>query len=363
MNKIALSGLAYQKQGAGISQYTKALVDEFLNQDVDLLLRNEHQETYGKYRNVRCVPTNIRSSKKRILYEQLIGIPTYNKYSLVHFTDYATCIMSRTKSIITVHDMAMYTMEDMYTKAQIAIKSSLLKASLHKVSGIICDSEYAKKELLTYFPQIGDKVPIEVIYLGIKEQTHSLVLENTTLKNKPYILNVGTIAPSKNITSLIKAFNIMKDTYKDLQLVLVGNKGWMFEQVEKEYQESKYKDDIIFTGFVTEEQLEYLYQNCEAFVTPSLYEGFGFTPLEAMKRGVATAVSDIDIFKETCAECACYFDPHSPESIADEVLKVIDDNELNQRLKIKGNERANQFTWKRTAAQTHQFYLKVLESW
>lgn len=367
MNKILFNGLLYEKGGAGISVYTKNLIEQFAantEYPIDVLVRKEHQTGYEKNEKLFFADKAIKSSKARILYEQVWGVKQYNTYDVVHFPDYAASLTSNTKKIITIHDMAMFTMKDFYTKKQIAVKQFLLKAAVKQAEGIICDSEYAKRELNKYFPDIKEDW-VEVVYPGISQpfvvrETKSTDPLKLLHINKPYMLFVGTIAPSKNLIHLIQAFNLIRHKGYDIQLVICGKKGWMYENVFAERNGSKYKEDIIFTDYVSIDVLEVLYKEAMLFISTSLYEGFGFPPLEAMIRQVPTVVSDLAIFKETCKEAACYFNPKDIESIADTVIKVISDSVLQVRLKVLGCERAQLFTWQRTADQINAFYQRIL---
>ncbi|MHC1749550.1 MAG: glycosyltransferase family 4 protein [Cellulosilyticaceae bacterium] len=367
MNEILLNGLLYEKYGTGISVYTKNLIDQFTKQNeyhIDMLLRKEYEKDYKDEISIRFADKVIEGSKDRILYEQIQGLKQYNKYELVHFPDYAMSIGCKAKKIVTIHDMAMFTMTKAYTRKQILVKQTLLKQSVRRANGILCDSEYAKKELKKYFPEVEDR-RIKVVHLGVTMpvKCDALCEQDVLSKfriSKEYILYVGTIAPSKNIISLLKAFQIIKQDGVDVQLVIAGKKGWMYEDIELEYNQSQYKDDIIFTDFIPQETLEILYKQATLFVSPSLYEGFGLPPLEAMIRKVPVAISNIEIFKEICGDAAYYFDPLKPQEIAQQLIKIITDTGLKTRLIARGFERAQEFTWEKTAKQTYKFYEDIL---
>lgn len=365
MNKILLNGLQYEPNGAGISRYTAKLIETFIKEEypIDILMRKECVDNqYSK--NIIAVDKNIKNSTKRILEEQLMQIRHYGKYKAIHFPDYATPLFYSGPKVATIHDMAMHTMRDKYTFMQGLTKNMLLEYTIKAAKGLICNSEFTKKELLHYYPKVANK--ITVIPMGIDLPTMKISLNkgrrtlDQLMIHKPYMLYVGTIAPHKNIEVLIKAFANVKKLDKDYQLVIAGKKGWMYDEVFECVEALGLKKDVIFTDFVTEEQLEVLYQEASFFVSVSLYEGFGFPPLEAMVRGCATLVSDIDIFKETCQDAAIYCNPYDENDIANKMLHLIEHEQLKQTLELKGKQRVKEFTWEKTARKTYEVYQAIL---
>ena len=365
MNRILLNGLQYEPNGAGISRYTGKLIETFIKEEypIDILMRKECVD--NRYRkNIITIDKKIKNSTKRILEEQLIQSRRYGKYKAIHFPDYATPLFYSGPKVATIHDMAMHTMRDKYTFMQALTKNILLEYTIKAAKGLICNSEFTKKELLSYYPEVAGK--ITVIPMGIDLPNIEISLDkrkrilDMLMIAKPYILYVGTISPHKNIETLIKAFANVKKLGKDYQLVIAGKKGWMYNEVFECVKALGLKKDVIFTDFVTEEQLEVLYQEASFYVSASLYEGFGFPPLEAMARGCATLVSDIDIFKETCQDAAIYCNPHDSDDIANKMIQLIEHEQLKQKLKLKGKQRVKEFTWERTARKTYEVYEPIL---
>ena len=180
------------------------------------------------------------------------------------------------------------------------------------------------------------------------------------ITEKEYILYVGTIAPHKNIEMLIKAFNYINDKIPEYKLVICGKKGWMYDQVFKTVNELNITDRVVFTDFVNNNELEVLYKNAELFVSVSLYEGFGFPPLEAMARNVPVLVSDIPVFKETCLDCAEYCNPNEIEDIGSKIIKLVSDKELCSNRIKKAAVRAEYFNWSRAALETYKVYEELM---
>jgi glycosyltransferase involved in cell wall biosynthesis len=366
VNRILLNGLHYESSGAGISRYTHKLIDAFIKGEypLDILMRKDFVDKY-KGTNIRFVDKNITSSTGRILQEQFRENRHYKDYGLIHFPDYATPLLYSGAKVATIHDMAMHTMKDKYTFMQNLTKNILLEYTIRKADRLICDSEFAKKELLNYYPNVQDKA--KVVYLGIEkpkidinEEVKRRVLSKLNIHSR-FILYVGTIAPHKNIDSLIKAFANVKKEERDYKLVIAGKKGWMYEEVFHTIRNLGLEKDVIFTGFIEDLELEVLYKATEFFVSVSLYEGFGFPPLEAMVRGCPALVSNIEAFKEMCGNHASFCNPKDVDDITKHLLEMLGNQELRYGLIQLGTERAKQFNWDKTAKETYQVYEDVLK--
>lgn len=367
MNKILLNGLHYESNGAGISKYTKMLLKSFMeeNYDVDILVRKELKNNlYAQ--NIICAKESISSSKNRIIYEQLKSEKLFKNYDLIHFPDYATPMLYKGKKVATIHDMAMYTMRDKYTRMQIITKDMLLRNTVKNASRLICDSEFSSKELLKYYPDAEEKATvvycgIEIPKIEIKSEFEVNILDKYAIEPNNYILYVGTIAPQKNIHNLIKAYVLSKNKGLDCKLVIAGKKGWMYDDIFKYVSESKMEKNIIFTDYINDFELEVLYRNAKIFSTISLYEGFGFPPLEAIGREIPVLLSDIEIFREICGDAALYSDPYNIKDISDNILKLIGDKDLQNKLKSNGQQRLKLFNWSKTAKEIYDIYLEVLK--
>ena len=367
MSKILLNGLHYESHGAGISKYTHMLLKTFIeeNYDVDILIRDEFKDNLFS-QNLIYANKNINGSKNRIIYEQLKAQKLYKNYDLIHFPDYATPVLYKGKKIATIHDMAMYTMRDKYTKMQVITKETLLKNTVKNSDRLICDSEFSKNELIRYYPEAEEKAivvycGIEIPKLEIESKFEIDTLEKYDIQKNNYILYVGTIAPQKNIANLIKAYVLARHNGLECKLVIAGKKGWMYDEIFKYVSETKMEENIIFTDYINDLELEILYKNAKIFSTISLYEGFGFPPLEAIGRNVPVLLSDIEIFKEICGDSALYCNPFDVQNISDNMLKLISDEALQAQLKLNGKQRLKMFNWNKTAKDIFDIYLDVLK--
>ena len=176
------------------------------------------------------------------------------------------------------------------------------------------------------------------------------------MKDKNYLFFISTIEPRKNISTLVKAFNILKDNkkFKGLKLVLAGGLGWRYEPILQEIDNSKYKKDIIRPGYISNEEKKCLLHNCKAFTYPSLYEGFGLPILEAFANKAIVVTSNISSIPEVGGDSALYFNNVLDENELSKIIEkalIMDDKEKNKRIN-EGTKLTKEFTWEKCAKET-----------
>ena len=361
MTKILVNALQFSPDGAGISKYSHKLAEVIMknNPNVDVLCR---KDMVDKFENKeRLIPIDIKGSSDRIITEQVKLLKLYKKYDIVHFLDYATPALYKGKKIATIHDMAMHTMKDKDTKGQVLTKTTLLKNTIKNADKLICISEFTKNELLKYYPNV-DESKIEVVYNGFEYNEIDLTQQtiDSTLNKfnitKDYLLFVGTLSPHKNIERIIEAFNKVRNEGYDYQLVICGKKGWLYEDIFKKVKELKLEHEVIFTDYVTNEELEVLYKNTKLFVFPSLYEGFGFPPIEAMARKVPVLTSREGAITEVVGDAAVFCDAHNICDISVKIIKILTDENLKQNLIINGIKRIKYFSWEKSSKIIGKIY-------
>ena len=226
-----------------------------------------------------------------------------------------------------------------------------IKKQAEQADKIIAVSEFTKKDLMESFKLPSEK--IQVIYSGISEEFRPLGNNgaNDARLNFPYILYLGTLEPRKNITALIKAFNILKSQsdFQNWKLVLAGRRGWLYENILKEAAGSPFGKDIIFWGPVTPSEKIWLYSAAKVFAYPSFFEGFGFPPLEAQACGCPVVVARRAALKETLSDSAIFIDPWKIDELAEGIKKVAADGPLRDNMVKAGLENAKRFSWRKTA--------------
>lgn len=231
--------------------------------------------------------------------------------------------------------------------------------SIKKAKKIITISNSSKNDIIKTYGVKANK--IAVIYPGIRKiSVNERVLNMNELNKKfgiegDYILFVGTLQPRKNISKLIEAFSKLKK--QNLKLVIVGKKGWLYEDILNAPAKFGISEKVKFLDFVNDEDLPSLYKNALCFVLPSLYEGFGLPVLEAMQYGCPVLTSNVSSLPEAGGDGAIYFDPQNADDIAQKIEEVISNKNLREEMVKKGYNQVKKFSWKKTAKET----LKVLE--
>lgn len=274
------------------------------------------------------------------------------KVDLVHTSSYDLEKPKRAKFFVTIHDVVSKAYPYGHTKHTIEEIDRKLRDILDEADGLIADS-YNTKSDLTKFYKVPDS-KISVIYPGVSSFFSGIKSgyadRGVASEEDDFILFVGTLEPRKNIEGLIKAFGwIKKHSGITHKLYIVGMKGWMFENIFKAYEESDFKKDIIFKGYIEENYLKRLYQEASVFVYPSFYEGFGFPIIEAFSAGVPVVTSKTSSCGEIGGSSALLIDPADFREIADAILKLITDENLKRSLVERGVDRAKEFTWAKTA--------------
>ncbi len=179
------------------------------------------------------------------------------------------------------------------------------------------------------------------------------------LNGKRFILYVGRPTPHKNLERLIKAYALLKANHPDLSLTLVGKSDKNYQRIATSVEKQGVRD-VHFTGFADDAQLRWLYENCAAYVFPSLSEGFGLPGLEAMMHGAPVVSSNATCLPEVYGPAAHYFDPLDIQNMADVIDEVLTDKKLRAELIKRGHEQVKKYSWRRMAEQTMAVYQKVL---
>lgn len=267
------------------------------------------------------------------------------------------CIMT------AIHDLTYIHYPETMEKCNLRYLKKRLKDSAERSDKILTVSNFSKSEIQKYLEVPEEKIEIVHNAPSLSKETadHARVTEKFGIHGD-YILFVSTIEPRKNIVRLLHAFNYLRETKKiPHQLVLAGGKGWNNREIYQVAGQLKCADDVIFTGYVTAEEKNALYEYADAFIFPSIYEGFGIPPLEAMLKGCPVICANTASLPEVVGDAAVLINPFSIEEIAAGVLSVISDTKLRERLVQKGYERAKMFSWDKSARQLTAICKEVLD--
>jgi glycosyltransferase involved in cell wall biosynthesis len=285
----------------------------------------------------------------RMFWTQFI-FPFYaKKYDLIiALTEYDACIFLRNQLLI-VHNTVPFLFPNLPTKYKF-YTYKLLPRVLKKCKKIVTVSNVLKKELVELFKVASEKN--FVIYEGVDFKKFFKADKNEVLNfkekyqiNKDFVLAVGHSHPIKNFSGVVEAFQIVRKKYK-IKLVIAGLTG------KKVVQDR----DIIYVGHIPNDKLYILYSAAKCFIFPTLHEGFGLPPLEAMACGCPVVVSDKGSLPEVCGDAAVYVNPYDPQSIAEGILKVLIDENLRQNLIQKGYQQVKKFSWEQSVKK----FLEVL---
>lgn len=280
---------------------------------------------------------------------------------LVHFCMPQQPIAYAGKKVTTFHDLTLLKTYNSdknwliyHTKQKIG--KYVFRRVANENNHIIAISEFTKKELLSIFPEVPEK-NISVIYEA--SDVSAIAPKKYKLPFKKFILYVGQQSDYKNIKRLGDAHQILLAQYPDLGLVLVGNKNEAAKTNEAYFKSRNYTN-IHFTGFVDDNELSWLYANSQAYIFPSLMEGFGLPGLEAMGYGTPVVSSNATCLPEVYGQAAHYFNPLDTSDIAEAITQVLSDEKLHSRLAKNGYKQIKKYSWKKMAKETHRVYEKVL---
>lgn len=268
-------------------------------------------------------------------------------------------------TVISVMDLSYVKYPELFNKSDRLQLKNWTSYSIKNAKKILTISNSSKSDIIKEYGASESK--IEVTYLGIKPiisiTPHIYAMQELTQKYKipeKYILFVGTLQPRKNITKLIEAFTLLvkdKKIPESVDLVIVGKKGWLYDEIIASPEKLGISKKVHFLDFVNDEDLALLYSHAQVFVLPSLYEGFGLPVLEAMKYNCPVITSNISSLPEVGGDAALYIDPESTEDIASKMQKVLSDGALRKSMIEKGKEQIKKFSWEKSARQT----LAILE--
>ena len=278
------------------------------------------------------------------------------KLDILH-TQYFVPFLCPCDTFCTIHDICFEHFDDIFTKGEYIRQKLLIPYAARHSKKIFTVSEYSKKDIIEHY-RIPEK-NIVVTYNGVGKEFRILseselnivgLKEKFGIRSDGYVLSVCNLQPRKNLIRLIKAFIRLKKEYGgDEQLVIVGKKAWMYNEIISEAMQSS--KDIVFTDYVSNEDLIRLYNGASCFVYPSFFEGFGIPPLEAMACGTPVAVSNNTSLPEVVGTAGIYFNPFSVEEIMAAIKRLLDDEELRQCLIQRGLERSKEFSWKEAAGK------------
>jgi glycosyltransferase involved in cell wall biosynthesis len=354
----------------GIGTYIRNLLRQLarLDHDTDfvLLCRPEDRDSLLSLgENFRPV---TETAENYSLSEQ-VKLPwalKRERVTLFHAPHYVLPPLVSCRSVVTIHD-CIHLMFPQYLPNRFALayaRTSIAMAA-KRATRILTVSESSKRDILRFVDIPADK--IDVIYnayderFGIEplEEDVVRVAERYQLRDE-FVLYAGNVKPHKNLTRLIEAFHIVRKRGLDhLKLILIGDQISRYAELRRAVHRHQLHKYVRFFGYVPEETLAVMYRLAGVFVFPSLYEGFGLPPLEAMASGTPVVTSSVSSLPEVAGDAALLVDPYDPTAIADGIYKVLTDETVRRSMRQKGVARAQQFSWEDSVRRVRRIYDQV----
>ena len=267
------------------------------------------------------------------------------------------------KQVLTIHDTLPLIMPNNFPKYLVYQFKTLWPILIQKIDKIIAVSESTKRDVMKYYG-IGEE-KIIVVHEGVGDEfkplSESEMADMKYAFGFPFILYVGTLEPRKNIPTIIRAFLKLKEAGYAHKLVICGKKGWMFDEIFNLVSELALKTDVIFTGYIPKNDLVKLYNAADLFVYPSLYEGFGLPPLEAMACGTPVITSNHSSLPEVVGNSGIMVEPNDIQGLSNAMIKFLTDKDFRQDMIRLGLERVKLFSPKQSVINTLQVYRDVLK--
>ncbi len=389
--RIAIDYTAAVHQGGGIGRYTKGLVKALMSLD----RQNEYtlfvagqigtQDTQCTthdtgYKPDLDIPSNFRLKSipvsdrvLNIVWHRLrLPLPVEaftGKADVFHSPDFVLPLVWRARAIVTVHDLSFMRTPQCAEPSLRAYLNKVVPRSIQRADLILADSHNTKRDIIELLGVDARK--IQVVPAGVGERFHPIDDEATLEKvrrryhlEEPFILSVSTLEPRKNFTGLIEAYAQLIERGSQIQriphkLVIAGAKGWLYEEIFATVERLGLAERVIFPGFVAEEDLPALYNLADLLAFPSLYEGFGLPPLEAMACGTPVVTSNSSSLPEIVGGVGIMVEATDTEGLVEAMRRALQDGELRRSMIEKGLEQAKKFSWRKAAEKLLGAYRRM----
>jgi glycosyltransferase involved in cell wall biosynthesis len=300
----------------------------------------------------------------RILWEQVLqpGALRRAKVDLLHHPAFVGPLASACPFVITVHDLSYLFFPQGFRTLNRSYLQTFTRLSVHRARRVIAVSESTKRDLVQQYGLSPGKV--DVVYNGVDTGYRPLpaneVAAFRSREGLPerFILFVGTLEPRKNVVRLVEAYARLPRGRPPL--MFVGGKGWLYDEIFARVEALGLSGEVRFVGYVPAEVLPWWYNAADLFVYPSLYEGFGLPPLEAMACGTAVISSTASSLPEVVGQAGLLIDPTHTEALATAMEQVLADREMQEHMESAGLAQAQKFSWEQTARQTVESYRRAL---
>lgn len=370
--KVSIDGRGINwYHGTGIGTYTDNLIQGLLSIDnTNDYLIYWAGENYDKFRKPNC--SVVMASNKHHRFFEDVYFPQNNKANnidLHHIPQNGIGMNSlmESKKIVTIHDLIPYIMPETVGRGYLIKFLQEMPKIIKEAASIITVSEWSKNEILRFFPNAEKKTFVthlaaKTIFKPLNKSFCKDVLKNKFKIDNDFILYIGGFSPRKNVTALLRAFSKIHGSLpSEYKLVITGSIKGEGSMLPEMCEKLKISDKVIFTGFVDEAKLPIFYNAAALFVYPSLYEGFGLPPLEALSCGTPVVTSNVTSIPEVVGDAAILINPLDEEELASKIASVLSDTKQAEALSINGLDKAKEYTWAQTAHKTLLVYNKTYE--
>jgi glycosyltransferase involved in cell wall biosynthesis len=376
--RIGIDVTSALTQGGGIGRYTRELVQALAALPSDNRYRLFSAKITDPYPVPDPLPHHANVSYKvaplterwlyRLWYRARLPLPVQwvtGKLDLFHSPDFVLPPVSGgIPTLLTVHDLSFVHYPQVYPEPLVSYLNAVVPWSVQRATHILADSQATKEDLLVLWGVAETKV--SVLYSGVSERFAPVtdqekinqVRAKYGLRERPYILAVGTVQPRKNYQMLVRAFKGVSEGFAH-NLVIAGGKGWMEEEMLAEVQRQGLQERVIITGFVADEDLPALYSGAALLAFPSLYEGFGLPILEAMACGVPALISNVSSLPEVGGEAAVQLSPADEQGWGTMLGALLGDRDKLAEMRAAGLQQAQNFSWGQAAEQLLAIYERL----
>jgi glycosyltransferase involved in cell wall biosynthesis len=365
--KIAVDIREAGDQKTGKGWYTQNLIHELLKLDSKnnyLLYSDSEKNSFAEFSNAELKV--IKEKKWKWHFKALKDILAQKVDLFFAPTSYIIPALAPKDLpvIITVHDLVAFLFPSTHNSKAVFIERLTLKKAIKKARHIFTVSENTKKDLLHRFHYPKDQIQVVACACAdfFKVPPNAGELEAFKKKfNLPqnFILAVGTLEPRKNFSTLIKSFVLIKRKFPDYKLVIVGKKGWKYRLIFEALKHYRLEKEVIFPGYLENHELQKMYVTAKVFVFPSLYEGFGIPPLEAMACGCPVVSSNVASLPEVVGDAGLLIDPKSAHKLADAVISLLENDQVRQMLIERGKKQSKKFSWQHSARVALEVFERV----
>lgn len=325
------------------------------------------------YKNLCSPEVNLFPPYIIAMASQFVQLGSYlnrkieNKIDIFHSPDYCIPQFKKIPVVATLHDAIMFKHPEWCNQRLRTLKNFILKKSIKHADHFIAISNIMVADLIEYWGIEESK--ISVVHNGITHEWFKQlqnsekepVLNKFNLKEKKFLLSVGTLQPRKNIVRLLKAYEALpKDIKDEYPLILIGKNGWQTEEIIQEINRLRKESAIQWLQYIDDKDLKVLYQSAKLFLFPSLSEGFGAPILEAFASKTPVLTSNVTSLPEVAGEAAYYVDPYSIESITQGLSTLLTSDSLCNELVDRGEKRVTEFSWEKCSEKTLAIYKKLL---